>query len=207
MTANNGSDLPSKHRVRLLEIQGDLRALSGTNLPKEVLLLQCRTCNTIKPISEYRKASANYYGLQVHCKQCRVRNAPRYDAIMKGEKTCVTCKQTKPVLQFPVDSKLSDGRANACTLCNNARTRRSRQVRQAHTQADVVQRRQEQTFALMAELGLTDIPSEDIKRCVVCNLVKYTRKFHLNKVNRDGLDSACKRCFSYLPPGESIYDN
>lgn len=197
---NNGRDLSSEKRRQLVGIQDDLRKEYTGPLTAGMLLFRCRTCEWVKPIGEFRRAAANRYGLQVHCKDCRVKQKPYYEPQTEGKKRCKGCHEEKDMWLFPACYHRLDGRDSRCRVCTEARSKAFRATNTTPTSETHLSAQREKTLHHAVELQLDYIPEVDIKRCQQCGYVRPVHHFHRAKGNRDGTYNRCKDCMSGYPP-------
>lgn len=190
----DGSNLDRNKYLRLLTIQNALRCQIATKIPAGTLLMQCRTCDEVKTIDHYRKALKNYYGLDVHCTECKRVNVPRYEVALEGTKVCRWCRTLKPVHAFVIDARRSDGRSNHCRRCVKQRTN-TRSHRLGHDTHANCQTRRKQTTDLAIQLGLPSIPERDLKRCYLCSQVRDVGHYYSQPQNADGLEGRCDGCY------------
>ncbi len=91
---------------------------------------RCRKCGERKPRAEFSPVKRGKDGLNLVCRACeRTRNnQPKIQTKFRTNKTCGSCKTTKPIDDFPTRSASRDARANTCTECvavfNRTRTLR-----------------------------------------------------------------------------------
>lgn len=123
---------------------------------------QCNTCNRVKPLTEFHKASRNAGGRYHTCKQCRVKiDRDRYETSNKKD---VSMKRTKFIKDFVTFCKSWYG----CKYCP-----------ETHTACLEFHHRNPEE----KEFGLAPTPSsikrakQEIKKCdVVCS--NCHRKIH-----------------------------
>lgn len=93
----------------------------------------CGHCNKILPLHEFNKNASTSDGYQAWCKAClsgankKVYEKRKQDqrAIIRTSKTCLDCKQTKPVSQFGKKAQAKDKLLSYCKPCWTKRTQRS----------------------------------------------------------------------------------
>lgn len=202
---NNGRDLAAEKRRRLAAIQDDLRQEYTGPFTTGMLLLRCQTCKWIKPIGEFRRASANRYGLQVHCKDCRAKQKPYYEPQTEGKKRCKDCHEEKDMWLFPPCYHRLDGRDSRCRVCVEGRSKAFYASKAPYTTETHLAAQQEKTLHLAVELELNHAPTVNIKRCTQCRYIRPVHQFHRAKGNRDGTYNRCKDCMTGHPPDVSSH--
>lgn len=86
----------------------------------------CNMCGVEKSISDYNNCSAHPDGKMNKCRVCinkyrkeytkrKAVNLPK----MNGEKTCTKCGITKPIIDFPPNKMIRDGRSHFCRKCTS----------------------------------------------------------------------------------------
>lgn len=101
----------------------------------------CTKCGLSKSLDEFAKKNGGKYGRQPHCRACknatdrnysvmnpdkvRAYNAARKDKpkVVPEEKTCRTCKRTKPIDEFGFDQSTKDGHATRCKFCKRSESK------------------------------------------------------------------------------------
>lgn len=84
----------------------------------------CKVCDTTKPLTEFSKDGSKKDGLNAYCRVChRARQAkflaqPGMRDAKDGMKSCMRCKETKPVSDFGASTKTFDKFDRRCKACN-----------------------------------------------------------------------------------------
>lgn len=122
------------------------RAQAGTRAKTQRILLSesttrvCTCCNEEVELSEFGKSKTCRGGLNTVCKSCRrkevneqnaknaVENEYRSDKIslMRSEKECLLCKQTKKRYEFGRNRTKRDGYQSICAECQRQRPKKQR---------------------------------------------------------------------------------
>lgn len=92
------------------------------------------------------------------------------------EKPCLTCRQTKNVLEFTAKPRNNSGYSSECRRCAISRCRRY---------AERMQHR-----------SIDEFPEAPEKRCYGCGLVKARSEFYRDRRTHSGLHGYCKPCIS-----------
>lgn len=99
---------------------------------------KCKTCEALKPNTEFNKDLSRSDGLANHCRACAaLRQAaytrrPEKTSAPEGMKRCWTCKQTLPHDNFTKSGITFDGFMKACRKCNLKRSRYWRENNREH---------------------------------------------------------------------------
>jgi hypothetical protein len=138
-------------------------------------------------------------------------------------KRCCRCGGIKPLDEFQIDYRRSDGgRKGTCRTCLNEQLRGYRAARNEHLaaadgekpcrrcgitkpRADFPPRRQSEdgrkddcracVETMIEELrAASGNPDKPVKRCTVCRKIKPLDDFHAQKDRRDGRQRHCKEC-------------
>jgi hypothetical protein len=94
-------------------------------------------------------------------------------------KTCLDCRETKPLDEFPPASRGRDGRASYCRACYRVRSKASYRKRRAEAGRAVQER--------------IEVP-DGYKWCPDCTAVKPLSEFPRNKGRSNGRATYCKPC-------------
>jgi hypothetical protein len=98
---------------------------------------------------------------------------------MTTAKRCLDCGETKPLEDFPADTKRSDGRGSYCKVCMRARSRES-YARRVEAQGRTIRTPQPEAPGLRV--------------CRDCGETKPLEDFPRNKNTRSGRATYCKPC-------------
>lgn len=193
MARSDGTDLLPHKRLRLLELQPELREAYGHHLPDGVLLLQCNDCNQILPLNHYSRNNQRRYGVKQICRACRRRyrcplDCPP-DPTLK-EKRCRVCRRVKPVESFAKHRQQVDGYTKVCRQCDRDR---KAATHSQYTPESVMDYRREQTVRVAGLLGI-DCPDVDIKQCSACHGVFVIEAFEFDASRADWHRSQCQAC-------------
>lgn len=119
------------------------------------------------------------------CRRCAGRRgaATRFEranpgAVMGQEKRCSTCRQIKPLSEFTLSSRTSDGHEQRCRMCERGRNVDARARRAAY-------------WATHDPHG--EHPTGR-KRCSICRDERDVQEFSPNTGAPDGLQGSCRRC-------------
>ena len=98
-------------------------------------------------------------------------------------KTCIQCKESKPISEFHQNRRNADGLHSYCKVCNIEKSK-------AHIQRE--KERKSQTRALIKQEWAAHTISEKV--CLACKVKKPAAEFYLNSRRADGLASYCRAC-------------
>jgi hypothetical protein len=98
-------------------------------------------------------------------------------------KSCCKCNETKPLSEFHLNRRNTDGRHSYCKVCNIRQTRiRNEREKELKAQARAHAKQQ------WEPIGITE------KLCPSCKLTKLTADFQLISRRTDGLAKYCRDC-------------
>ncbi|MGI8331873.1 endonuclease VII domain-containing protein [Actinomadura scrupuli] len=98
-------------------------------------------------------------------------------------KKCPDCGETKPVAEFGLNKRLSDGYARYCKACFGVRSRASYRKRRAEQGKQVREAR---------------VVPAGSKYCPGCTEIKALEEFGRNRAAHDGLTDYCKPCHNSI---------
>ena len=140
---------------------------------------QCKTCDQVKPIAEFRRDPRCADGYRYSCEACieQAHYSRYYKRGEQGEqlKRCETCGELKSVNEFPKDSKQMGGYRHSCKTCH----KRKAESRAKKTQADYRQYYEQ---------------DKHLKRCSTCGELKPVSEFYRHHEKPDGYEYSCKVC-------------
>lgn len=97
------------------------RTLKNENKVKFKKDKKCITCNTTKSITEFNRRLISKDGVNSSCRACYSKNrkvvmntTPPIEILTK---TCNTCSTSKPISEFRMTNKSSDGHFHKCKTC------------------------------------------------------------------------------------------
>jgi len=193
MARSDGADLLPHKRLKLLELQPELREAYGHYLPEGVLLLRCHDCGHVLPLNHYSRNDQRRYGVRQICRACRrVRRRPLDcppDPTLK-EKRCRVCCHVKPIAAFARHRRQADGYTNVCRQCGRDR---KAMTKSQYTYESVLDYRREQTIRTAGLLGI-DCPEFDIKQCSTCRQVFVLDAFEFDTSRADWRRPQCHAC-------------
>lgn len=193
MAKVDGSDLEPSKRLRILGLQSELLNDYPAVLPPGTLLMRCKKCQGVFPLSNFSRNAERKYGVRETCRQCRrkerpaVNNAP--DTTLK-EKWCHRCKVCHPISAFYRDRSQPDGYSR---WCREAAIERRQALQRGSHYDNVAISRHNQTLRLCSEEGI-DYPGHDIKKCSACGLIKHINEFVNDWTRRDRKKAICLEC-------------
>lgn len=190
MAKVDGSDLAPDKRLRILSLQSDLIKEYPHALPAGTLLMRCKTCRGIFPLSSFSRNAERRYGVRETCRLCRrkerpaVRNAPD---VSLTHKWCHHCKVSHPISAFYRDRSQPDGHSR---WCREAAIERRHALQDEAHHDTVLIARHNQTLRLCSEEGI-DYPGHDIKKCSSCGKIKHIDEFVNDWARKDRKKSTC----------------
>src|SRR4051812_21679326 len=152
-------------------------------------LKRCPRCGQSKPLDGFHRSSAAKDGRQGHCKACnrdylrdRAAQRPRKTRVRvaapAGCKWCADCSSIKPLDEFPRNRNTSDGRAQYCKPCHNARSLESRTRLHGSTRHYHLKRRY--------GLGAADVAAMIEAQGGVCAICKMRAPEHVDHDHKTG---------------------
>jgi 5-methylcytosine-specific restriction endonuclease McrA len=153
--------------------------------------ITCVGCGETKPATQFAllKTTRNgeiYYRRRPKCNACIVKrrfemHPPKYITNPKPNdpqqfRTCKTCGETKPIVEFPLAKSKRNGKERVCRRGECAGCTRKRQN----------EWRREKTFS--------GDERPDMKICCTCKMEKPSGEFGVSTREKDGLCDKCKAC-------------
>ena len=135
----------------------------------------CQTCKITKPANQFSIRNCTSDRLDFICKICRNIVIKHYRQ-NRPQKTCNLCETTKPRIKFPKNVHSKDGRWHICKECFNDYEVDEGDV---DTLVDKIQEKRK---------------NEIHKTCTKCGVNKPLSDFYRKRQNKDGRNSACKKC-------------
>ena len=141
---------------------------------------RCRSCDTVKAVSNFSRHKGRRGGLQSECNQCRAekqrltifRRQNSRSFVLPDKKTCRSCGETKPPTGFYRQTAKKDGLASSCKACLYARRNAKRN-----------------------EIDNPE-PTVDEKWCPGCLGMVKAEDFPRNRRAKSGLWTYCRECES-----------
>lgn len=152
----------------------------------------CTKCGQVKPFGAFSKKADSADGLQFWCKVCKAdaQRAARKTAVPKqrssSDKTCSTCKTSKPASEFSYCAVAADGLQAQCRACKA----------EAHRRNYAPKPRKPARVKPPRDVKVKPTYPEGHKRCPKCTEVRPVEDFNKNRGRVDGLNVWCKPCKS-----------
>ena len=96
----------------------------------DILTKQCRSCNAVKPVTEYYNKTHSSDGYDPYCTVCKLEKAKKYKmnpifsmktkSVLSEDgksKFCGGCETTKPIIEFYKTKNTKDGISTRCVVC------------------------------------------------------------------------------------------
>lgn len=157
---------------------------SGKKKKTALLLKKCNRCRQVKELTEFYSDCSRSDGISSKCKQCekecrkarhrKLQNRMSDELPDITSKRCSKCEEVKPVADFHVSKRNSDGYASSCKLCSNKQ-------KQLH-------------YRKLATKRQNEMPHIKTKRCPKCDTEKPVSQFFKSVGKVDGYRSICKEC-------------
>lgn len=184
----------------LEKVKEDKLDLLNDLIKEEVKIKQCTQCKEIKYIDNFNNDCKRKDGLHPYCRECanentlasyhrnklkiKEKNKLKRVTILSNpvkiyNKKCIKCNSLKNVNEFTKNISHKDGISSICKICSNEK---NRQYKQAY-------------YVNNRNIITLDLQSQ----CVVCKENKNSYEFKINRSNKNGINSICKKCKPYPP--------
>ena len=141
----------------------------------------CGKCNKVKDVADFDRCSYQKSTYKVYCRDCELERNQKYRKELKEthrdaieQKKCGCCRILKDINEFVKDINTKSGYASYCNECQSKKTMKYRNGNILKNYCNPLDNK--------------------FKICNECNESKLITKFSPNKINKDGLNTICKKC-------------